>query len=247
MNERERETFEDQKEDTGQWMVTFSDLIMLMLTFFVMLLSMSSMDKSKLEEIVLDFQAAPGLLGYTSATRLKDLGQLINTFSDSENKLVIDQKLLKDLLLPSIPIDKAKLTVKDILKLIGLSDDKRGIVLSFQEDLLFDSGQASIKKSALPFLDIVARSIVSTPNDILIMGHTDNIPIQSELYASNWELSSYRGLSVLEYFLEQKGLTPERFSVGGYGPSRPLNPNDTTKNSASNRRVEIIFRHLKGV
>jgi chemotaxis protein MotB len=69
------------------------------------------------------------------------------------------------------------------------------------------------------------------------------MPVHSELYESQWELSAYRGLSVLEYFLKEKGLSPSRFSVGGYGPSRPLYPNDTPKDRALNRRVEIIFKH----
>jgi chemotaxis protein MotB len=77
------------------------------------------------------------------------------------------------------------------------------------------------------------------------MGHTDNIPIKSKIYKSNWELSAYRGLSVLDYFLKEKGLSPSRFYVGGYGAFRPIYPNDTAKRRALNRRVEIIFKHIK--
>jgi len=77
------------------------------------------------------------------------------------------------------------------------------------------------------------------------MGHTDNVPISSPKYASNWELSVYRGLYVLAYFIDEKKIPPERFSVGGYGDSRPFNPNTTARNRASNRRVEIIFRPIR--
>jgi chemotaxis protein MotB len=225
-------------------MVTFSDLIMLLLTFFVMLLTMSSMDTKRLEDILMTLQDAPGLLEFAGSRAVPDLGHIINTYTDTGNKFVIDQKLLRDLFIPLIQVDKMKEMVKDINELISLSDDERGIVLSFQEELLFDSGKATIKGKSLPVLASVAKAIESCANDILIMGHTDNIPIRGGSYPSNWELSAYRGLSVLEYFVKDKGLRPMRFSVGGYGPSRPRRPNNTPENRALNRRVEIIFRHL---
>ena len=157
---------------------------------------------------------------------------------------MIDQDLLKKLLIPLIKVDKMEDLTKNAFEFIDLVDDQRGIVLSFQEGLLFEPGEVTIKKTALPVLEAVAEAIEFSPNDILIMGHTDNIPFRSKRYASNWELSVYRGLSVFEYFLNKRGLTPGRFSVGGYGPSSPRRPNDTPKNRASNRRVEIIFKHL---
>ena len=79
-------------------------------------------------------------------------------------------------------------------------------------------------------------------NDILIMGHTDNIPIRSAHYRSNWELSLYRALNVQKYFVEKKGILPARFGIGGYGDTRPQLPNNTVENRAKNRRVEIILR-----
>jgi chemotaxis protein MotB len=76
------------------------------------------------------------------------------------------------------------------------------------------------------------------------MGHTDDVPIKNARYDSNWELSAARGLSVLDFFIKDKNLPPSRFTVGGYGPSRPLISNNTPKNRAINRRVEIIFKHI---
>ena len=133
----------------------------------------------------------------------------------------------------------------DMQKLVNISDDARGLVISFQEKLLFDSGEVTIRKEGLPVLGNLADPIESCTNDILIMGHTDNVPIKSSLYESNWELSLYRGLSILNYFIEEKRLSPSRFRAGGYGSSRPVSPNDTPEGRASNRRVEIIFMHLR--
>ena len=223
--------------DPSAWMVTLSDLIMLLLTFFVMLLAMSSMDQRKLKDILIHFRDAAGLLDFAGSTGVTDLATFLKKYKEKSRFFMIDRNLLRYLFMPSI--DKEMEEIE-----IDITDDERGIVISFQGDILFDPGEVKIKKDAFPVLDSIAGAIDSCPNDILIMGHTDNMPVHSELYESQWELSSYRGLSVLEYFLKEKGLSPSRFSVGGYGPSRPLYPNDTPKDRALNRRVEIIFKHL---
>ena len=244
MVRRKKDIDEGQELNPNIWLVTFSDLIMLLLTFFVMLLAMSSMDTKMLQDIRLELQEAAGLLDYSGSRGVSSLASFIQKFQDSESRFVIDQNLLSNLL-PSAESDKKmEEIIKDLTELMDITDDERGIVLSFPENILFDPGEVTIKKDVFPVLDSIATAIDSCPNDILIMGHTDNISIKTKVYASNWELSSYRGLSVLEYFLKKKGLSPIRFSAGGYGPSRPLHPNDTPKNRASNRRVEIIFKHL---
>ena len=234
----------EEKVDPNAWMVTFADLVMLLLTFFVLLLTMSSMDKKKLEEIFTHFKEATGVLEFSGTKEISDLATFITEYYDSSSLLVVDQNYF----LPSIDLSaNLKQLRKDVNQKIDISDDDRGIVLSFHEDIIFDPGEAIIKKEIFPILDAVADAIDACHNDILIMGHTDDIPINNKLYQSNWELSSYRGLSVLWYFIKEKGLSPSRFSVGGYGPSRPLYPNHTPENRALNRRVEIIFRHLQEV
>jgi chemotaxis protein MotB len=232
----------------NMWMVTFSDLLMLLLTFFVMLLTMSSMDKKKLKEIFVYLKEAAGVLELAGTSAITDMASFVTQFNETHTSYKIDEKLFRDLFMPLIePNEDAEQRLKDLSELVTITDDERGIVLSFQEKILFDSGKATIKDEGYAVLDLITTAIETCPNDILIMGHTDDIPIHAEVFQSNWELSSYRGLSVLEYFVEKKGLPPSRFSVGGYGPSRPLYPNDTEKNRALNRRVEIIFRHLQGV
>lgn len=239
MVKRREDIAEGQAVDSSAWMVTFSDLIMLLLTFFVLLLSMSSMDQRKLKEIILHVKEAAGLLEFSGSRGITDLATFIKRHrKEKETYFMIDRDLLRYLFMPSMESDRK---MEEIIHII---DDERGIVISFQEDIMFDPGEATLKKEAFPVLDTIARAIGSSPNNILIMGHTDNVPVQGKLYESKWELSSYRGLSVLEYFLKEKGLSPSRFSVGGYGPSRPLYPNDTPENRALNRRIEIIFKNL---
>ena len=248
MNRRKNHGADGQHMDPSRWMVTFSDLLLILLTFFVMLLTMSSMDNKKLKEIFMYLKEAVGVLELAGTRGITDLADFVNKFNETETPYLIDERLLRDLFIPLVkPGQNLGKRLKDLSVLIEITGDERGIVISFQENILFDSGEARIKHQAFPVLDVLAEAIDSCPNDILIMGHTDNIPIHSGLFLSNWELSGYRGLSVLEYFLKQKRLSPSRFSVGGYGPSRPLHPNDTPKNRTLNRRVEIIFKHVQGV
>ena len=232
----------DNDFDPNAWMVTFADLIMLLLTFFVLLLTMSSMDTKKLKKLMSHFKESTGVLEFASSGNVADFSSFMMQYNNSDSVLVIDQKDF----LANINIS---LEIKDILKdiddKINLSDDERGVVLSFNENIFFDPGKAILKKEIYPILDAVADAIYESPNDILILGHTDNAPVRSKSYQSNWELSAYRGLSVLDYFLKEKELSPSRFYVGGCGSFRPIHSNDTPKNRSLNRRVEIIFKHIQ--
>ena len=231
----------DKDFDPNAWMVTFADLIMLLLTFFVLLLTMSSMDAKKLRKLMTHFTESTGVLEFASSGKVPDFSTFISQYNNTDSLLVVDQNhFLTKIKLSS----EIKNMLEDINEKINLSDDERGVVLSFNEKILFDPGKAIVKKEIFPILDAVADAIYECPNDILIIGHTDNIPIKSKLYKSNWELSAYRGLSVLDYFLKEKELSPSRFYVGGFGSFRPIYPNDTPKNRSLNRRVEIIFKHI---
>lgn len=235
---------EEENINPNSWMVTFADLVMLLLTFFVLLLTMSSMDTKKLRDLMTHFRASTGVLELSGAGKVYNLGGFINKYNDTESLLVVDQKhfLSKIKLVSNI-----KNIIKDLSKDITLSDDERGLALTFHGNILFDPGKTTLRKDVYPVLDLIADAIEECSNDILIMGHTDDSPIKDEIYRSNWELSAYRGLSVIEYFLKEKGLPPSRFSVGGSGSSRPLHPNINQKNRSLNRRVEIIFKHLKEI
>jgi chemotaxis protein MotB len=233
---------EEEKINPNSWMVTFADLVMLLLTFFVLLLTMSSMDTKKLRDLMTHFRESTGVLELAGAGEIYSLGTFINKYNDTDSLLVVDQKhfLTKIKLVSNI-----KNLIKDIKNDITLSDDERGVALTFHGNILFDPGKTTLRKEAYPVLDLIGEAIEGCPNDILIMGHSDNTPIKDEIYTSNWELSAYRGISVLNYLLMRKGLSPSRFNVGGSGSSMPLYPNTNEKNRSLNRRVEIIFKHLK--
>lgn len=113
------------------------------------------------------------------------------------------------------------------------------IVINLPSPVLFDVGKAELKDTALDVLHSVAESLKTIPNEIVIEGHTDNIPIYGGKYRSNWELSAARAFSVRDYFIKVEGIDEKRISCVGYGEYRPIAPNDTEENRAKNRRIEI--------
>ena len=120
---------------------------------------------------------------------------------------------------------------------VGFARD--GLVISLSGNVLFDSGQADLRPDGLPILDEVAWRLASLKNELRIEGHTDNIPITTPLYSSNWELSAARATTVARYLAEH-GLAPKRLSAAGYGEYRPVASNDTREGRSQNRRVDIV-------
>jgi chemotaxis protein MotB len=105
--------------------------------------------------------------------------------------------------------------------------------------ILFDSGRSELKTSSYPIMHEVAALIKDIPNRIVIEGHTDNQPVNTSEFKSNWELSAARAFSVVRYFIEKEKLDPERLAGLGYGEYRPLLANDSEDNRSKNRRVEV--------
>ncbi|MCM3770068.1 flagellar motor protein MotB [Priestia aryabhattai] len=198
-------------------MVTFADLVTLILVFFILLFSMSSVDNQKFQTVV------------NSLTRSDSLASV-------ENKSQQSQKL-----------DNILAKVQDYLQenklqhVITAKRDERGVVLILQEQVLFETGQADILKRGTPFLDELGRLFSTIPNDIKVEGHTDNRPIHTYRYPSNWELSAARASGVIRYLTNHFSLSANRFEAIGYGDTKPLVPNTSNDNLQKNRRVEIII------
>lgn len=137
-------------------------------------------------------------------------------------------------------IEQEKL--EDVMKVLV---DEQKIKLTLAPSLLFDSGKAAIKPQGYRALDGVSKILEGVDNPVIIEGHTDNVPINTAEYESNWDLSLYRALSVLKYFLK-KGHNPQQLSAQGYGEYRPISPNATVEGRARNRRIEVnIIRITK--
>lgn len=222
--------------NTNAWMDTYADTITLLLTFFILLYSMSSTDNDKLKVI------AAALKGEITGipTKLEDTPDALEG--------VLEQGIgLKN------PYDALVEQVQDIINESGLTEsikireEDTGIVLQLSESILFDTGRADLKPESTKVLDIISKLIPSIQNDIMVQGHTDNVPINSSTYKSNWELSTQRAVCVVKYFIENKGLDPTRFSATGYGEYKPLVDNTTAENRAINRRVDILIVQQKEI
>ena len=127
-------------------------------------------------------------------------------------------------------------------KQVSVGMDERGLVITFLDEILFDSGKAKIRTAARPVLDklasVLQQDLIEQP--IGIEGHTDNEPIKHSGWKSNWELSTARATSVLHYLIDERSVVPTRVSAIGYGEYRPVAPNDTTEGRQQNRRVEVV-------
>jgi chemotaxis protein MotB len=122
-----------------------------------------------------------------------------------------------------------------------VSTNERGVTVHIMEEMLFPSGSADLKQASLPAMDTLAGVLRLLKNDLRVEGHTDNVPINTTQFPSNWHLSVARALNVAYYLIERHGLTQERVSVVGYSEYRPLVANDSPANRSRNRRVDIVI------
>lgn len=219
------------------WMVTYSDLVTLILVFFVLLFSFSSLDLQRFHAIMTSLQGSWGIL--ESGRSLNPWERL--DFGSLEPMIPVES------LIPTTQMEEMVLELEtfilenDLQDLVDITVQERGVVVRFADQVLFDSGRAVLKPESRRILDRVADSLRRWPNQIRVEGHTDNVPIHNEQFPSNWELSTARATRVLRYLVEEQGLQPTRLAAVGYGEFRPLRPNDTPADRAVNRRVDIVL------
>ncbi|MCC3862855.1 flagellar motor protein MotB [Terrisporobacter petrolearius] len=211
------------------WLDTYADTITLLLTFFILLYSMSSVDAKKLNELSNALQRS--LKGDVKVEELSDIKEI------ATNNEKTSEQIQEDL------VKKVNETIEanSFTDVIKVRDEDRGVVLQLDETILFDPGKADLMKKSQNVLNMVTKIVKDLPNDVLIEGNTDDIPMFNKEFQSNWELSTARAVSVVKYFVSVKKLDPTRFSVKGYGEYKPLVENNSTKNRTINRRVDILI------
>lgn len=231
-------------EPGGGWLVTFSDLVTLLLTFFVLLLSMASMDQSFITRVTI-MPAELGFLDKRSAGRVSAKVKLVSEFLERPWEVLERQNRIKDLLFPDdvLPPDMDRSTLDENLKVLAKPE---GVALVLTDKLLFPLGESKLDESAkrllyqlVPVLDYLGTA------DVNVAGYTDNVGGMS---LSNFELSGDRAMSVLTFFVEQ-GIQNERMTVSAYGPTYPMFSNTTPEGRNQNRRVEILIKttpHMGG-
>lgn len=219
----------DDKKNLDRWLLTYADLITLLLAFFVVMYSLSKVDAKKFGKMQ---EALSGILNGGPAAISE--GDKVIPMPDSGDAL----NFIKLQSLGEAIKEGAKQMEKD--KLINTEVAERGLVIHIMEQALFRSGSAELGPEARVVLDLMAQKLSDMPNHIRIEGHTDNHPINTARYPSNWELSSDRSTQVLRYMTEAHQFDPKKMSALGFGEFRPIADNDTDENRAKNRRVDIV-------
>lgn len=268
---RKRE-HEAEKENGERWLLTYSDLITLLMIFFVVLYSMSKVDADKFKAVADSLSKALGG-GTPSKVELSTspTGPALFTTGNPQAKATTPGKSQNpDNTTNTDPsasgrnnnagqgnTDTENMTIEGIkakldkfasdngiqTKLVS-SIEERGLVVSIQETLLFESGSADITARAREILEKISTVLAVAPNQIKVEGHTDNLPIHTTLFPSNWELSVIRATNVVQ-ILQHDGISPERLSAAGYGEYRPIASNDTEASRGRNRRVDLVILRSK--
>ena len=216
------------------WLTTFSDLMSLLLCFFVLIVSMSTI-------IERDFFVAAGSLRGAFGV-MKDDPAIVR---------------LENIPLPTLRniqraiVDKSISSLQDFIQSRRLGSDvkvivsDKGVALSISSPLLFDSGRAEIKPESYPLLEKMFDIARGWPNVVRVEGHTDNTRIISDIYESNWDLSFARALSVVQFAVQFSKIHPSRLAPVAYGEYRPVADNSTEEGRAKNRRIEIFMEYKK--
>jgi chemotaxis protein MotB len=221
----------EEEEHGGQerWLLTYADLITLLLGLFVILYAMSKIDMKKYDQVVAALGGVFGSGDGVTPVKLK-LTELQEGIPD----VISERARVENEIRRVLQLDTRNLPVT-------VTQDERGVVVHIQEELLFPSGSADLKNTSLETLDRLAGVFRTMPNDIRVEGHTDNLPIASRAFPSNWHLSVGRALNVGYYLIQKHQLNPEKVSVVGYSEYRPIASNATVEDRARNRRVDIVI------
>ncbi len=223
-----------EKESGERWLLTYADLITLLLAFFLMLFATSNQDLEKFKLLAgslrESFGGGSGPLGggdkilQGGGSILPDTGKIsdeVRAISEDLNTFAAVSNLAK----------------------VGVRSVDEDVVISLSDNLLFNSADAKLRPESLPLLDRVAAELRSRPNEIRVEGHTDNIPLSTPAYASNWELSAARATEVLRYLIDHGGVAANRIHATAYADTRPVANNQTPDGRATNRRADIVIIH----
>ena len=264
---------EEPKKGAPAWQCTFADLMNLLLCFFVLLFSMSTVDAQKFQMIAASFSETfsifdagataigDGVLISNGVSQLNELDQYINsTGKTAESE--IDQNEIEDYEEFAQKLEEEKLAASEELaekvqeaaeeqnldKDIDITFTSQYVQLTLKGSILFDSGKADLREDAIPVIEKVAMILDRyAESTIEIEGHTDNVPINTSKFESNDVLSSYRALAMFDYLVQNTSLDPAMLKHSGRGEYIPVADNSTPEGRAKNRRIEIkIYNTLSG-
>ncbi len=228
-----------------RWLLTYADLITLLMIFFVVLYALSTVSAKKFQAVAISLAQAMGgghsMLPHPGAS-------LAPGISGSDPLEGID---LTPEAAEYMNLEQIRQELQDYIDQSGLGGkvtvnmEERGVVLSFQDVALFPLGSAEITPGAREIIAKAGHILIKGPWYIRVEGHTDNLPIRTSQYPSNWELSVARSTSVVQELIRELDFKPQRLSATGYGEFRPKVPNDSDQNRQANRRVDLVILKSK--
>ena len=229
------------------WLATYGDMVTLILCFFVLLYSMSSLDAQKFEQLAESMQKAfniqPGGPSAADRESIFDGGPMDNpgeVSRPSESDQVYTSAQVLALVQSALQDDEDRDQV-----VVTVSD--RGVVISLSEQLMFDEGSARLRPEAMRIIFKIGNVLSNLPNDISVEGHTDSAIPERSIYIDNWGLSAARASRVTAYLNEQMRISPNRLRAVGFGATAPLVPNNSEANMRLNRRVDIVILSMHPV
>jgi len=242
-----RKPISHETENTDRWMVSYADFVTLLFAFFVVMYAISSVNEGKYRVLADTMTEA-----FKVAPKSPDPIQI-----GKENKVVSSAKPTNEIIKPINILPKSQRTYEREMKqiaetvsksvqplidkgLIKVTQHKLWVEIEMNSKILFSSADSELEEEAFPALRALAGVIKKLPNSVDVEGHTDNVPINNDLYPSNWELSAARAASVVHLFTNY-GVNPRRLSSIGYAEFRPISSNATAKGRLRNRRVKIVI------
>jgi len=251
---------EECEEGAPEWMATFADLMSLLMCFFVLLLSFSEMDLQKFKQVAGSMDRAFGVQrtvrsdtiprgtsvikqefspGQPQPTVIKTVTQ--RTDDDARPEIQINAPIPEQLseLQELLEATLAQEIDSDVLEVL-VSED--GVMIRVRESDAFPSGSAELQAGFIPVLNKLQEMLIDNEARIVVAGHTDNLPINTKAYPSNWILSAARSASVVHYLAKSNIADPDRIEIRAYADTQPVAPNDSAENRAKNRRIEINLR-----
>lgn len=257
MSRRDRRNFYDDEpqDDSADWMTTYSDLVTLLLTFFVLLFSMASVDSKRFQEVAYSLRSAFMSISNGEIYYDNDGKDVISVFdynlpedtediiSNNNNKSGSGDadEIKKDAISEFRGHVQQLISEMELDEYVHVIDEKNTLTLRMDSVILFDLGKADIKESGKETIRKVAELMKQLNTDITVQGHTDNLPIKTSLFPTNWELSTKRATNVVLFLINECSLEPSRLTATGNGEFRPIAPNDTEENRQKNRRIDIVI------
>jgi chemotaxis protein MotB len=225
---------EEVEEGAPMWVVTFGDLMSLLMCFFVLLLSFSEMDRKKYRMVSGSMKNAFGIQRKKPVFESPKGSKMIAREFDQAIILTKIEKVVKEI------IDELESEYDELKGFVEVESAENQLTIRMMGEATFDTGRADLRSKFIPLLLKIGEALGKTKAEIIIAGHTDNVPLSGGSFGSNLGLSMARAGAVAEFLLSKNTIDPKRLSTMGFGEYRPLTSNDTAEGRRKNRRVEII-------